>query len=551
MPELSDVKIKISTDSDTKGVDEAEKKILGFSEKAQKSFLAISGMVAGAAVAVGAFAVSTISDFEAQEDALARLHQGLINVTDDTDETNRAMKELGDQASALQKTTRFADEMINSGQAMLTTFMLSKESIKTLTPSMLDMAEAFRKNTGETLDLSQVAVMFGKVMGGAKDGIDGLATGLRKMGVIMTDEQQAVFKFGTEAERASTLTQIMNQNFGGFAEAGGKTFSGRMEIMKNQFGEIKEAIGGMMANALTPLVDFLSANLVPTFQKVIDFFSQHRDIAIALALVLGTIVTAAFIALGVAAVTALSAITIAGAPIFLLIASIGLAIAGLYLIWATYSDQIIAVVNSMVSWFMTYVWPTLQKIFGWLGALFTTLGQIATNIFNLIIKPLLAAFVGWFNTTFWLPLKALFDLITLALNKMGLSWSDVWNGIKKLVFGILEAVVNEVKSKINFVIGAINLLIKGANMVGGKISGYTKISEIPMLASGVTNFRGGMAIVGENGPEIVNLPRGTNVIPNSAPASSALPAIQVTQHIYGDVDMDAAFRQLAYAVATS
>lgn len=38
--------------------------------------------------------------------------------------------------------------------------------------------------------------------------------------------------------------------------------------------------------------------------------------------------------------------------------------------------------------------------------------------------------------------------------------------------------------------------------------------EVPGFASGVTNFRGGLAVVGENGPELVRLPRGSDVIPN-------------------------------------
>jgi hypothetical protein len=38
---------------------------------------------------------------------------------------------------------------------------------------------------------------------------------------------------------------------------------------------------------------------------------------------------------------------------------------------------------------------------------------------------------------------------------------------------------------------------------------------IPGYAKGVNNFSGGLAIVGERGPELVNLPKGSDVIPNS------------------------------------
>ena len=36
----------------------------------------------------------------------------------------------------------------------------------------------------------------------------------------------------------------------------------------------------------------------------------------------------------------------------------------------------------------------------------------------------------------------------------------------------------------------------------------------PMFADGVDNFGGGMAIVGEKGPELLNLPRGSGIVPN-------------------------------------
>ena len=54
--------------------------------------------------------------------------------------------------------------------------------------------------------------------------------------------------------------------------------------------------------------------------------------------------------------------------------------------------------------------------------------------------------------------------------------------------------------------------------------------HIPGFASGVQNFSGGMAVVGENGPELVNLPAGSSVIPNSGTNG-----VQVSINIYGNV----------------
>lgn len=53
-------------------------------------------------------------------------------------------------------------------------------------------------------------------------------------------------------------------------------------------------------------------------------------------------------------------------------------------------------------------------------------------------------------------------------------------------------------------------LVSGSAKGGNKNQGY----QIPGFATGVTNFSGGLAWVGERGPELVNLPTGSNVITN-------------------------------------
>lgn len=49
-----------------------------------------------------------------------------------------------------------------------------------------------------------------------------------------------------------------------------------------------------------------------------------------------------------------------------------------------------------------------------------------------------------------------------------------------------------------------------------ELMNYAKKNNIPGFASGVTNFSGGLAMVGERGPELVNLPSGSNVYPNGS-----------------------------------
>ena len=95
----------------------------------------------------------------------------------------------------------------------------------------------------------------------------------------------------------------------------------------------------------------------------------------------------------------------------------------------------------------------------------------------------------------------------------------VFKAIKDSVTAIWDSLVNGIKSGINFIISGINAFIKGVNSikipdwvpgVGGK---GINIPTIPMLANGGEIIKGGAAIVGERGPELINLPTGAKVTP--------------------------------------
>ena len=81
--------------------------------------------------------------------------------------------------------------------------------------------------------------------------------------------------------------------------------------------------------------------------------------------------------------------------------------------------------------------------------------------------------------------------------------NNVVEGAKKagsdMVKNFFNALVDMAKQAIKF---AINVPL---------LKDLFSIAQLPKLASGATNFPGGMALVGEQGPELVNLPRGAEV----------------------------------------
>jgi hypothetical protein len=74
--------------------------------------------------------------------------------------------------------------------------------------------------------------------------------------------------------------------------------------------------------------------------------------------------------------------------------------------------------------------------------------------------------------------------------------------------GILEGSV-KFKEALGNVLGSV-----GDRLIGNALGGFGKFIGIPGFASGTNFAPGGWAMVGERGPEIVNLPRGARVTPN-------------------------------------
>lgn len=76
--------------------------------------------------------------------------------------------------------------------------------------------------------------------------------------------------------------------------------------------------------------------------------------------------------------------------------------------------------------------------------------------------------------------------------------SNVWTAIK----GLLNSAIDKINAALSFTI----------NLPGPDL--HVDVGNIGHLARGTSNWRGGLAVVGEEGPELVNLPRGSRVTPH-------------------------------------
>ncbi len=153
--------------------------------------------------------------------------------------------------------------------------------------------------------------------------------------------------------------------------------------------------------------------------------------------------------------------------------------------------------------------PTIEKI-----------GEILVGIWNTCLKP----FVNWLGSTFIQAFRNIGNYIKPILDSLktmfgGLvdfivgvftgNWQKAWQGVQNIFKGIFNGLEAIAKKPINYIIKAVNSMIKGLNKIklpdwvpglGGK---GINIPTIPMLAKGGIIDSPTIAMVGEAGKEAV------------------------------------------------
>lgn len=211
--------------------------------------LAAVGIAAAGAAAI-AFGVSSVKSYQESENALAQLNAVLKSTRGIAKVSAKSAISL---ANSLQKVTRYSDEQVLSAENMLLTFTkIGKDVFPDTTKAVLDMSTAMGA------DLKSTAIQVGKAM---QDPVRGV-TALQRVGVRLSDSQKELVKnlvaTGKTAEAQKLILKELQTEFGGSAEAAGKTFAGQLDILKNQFDEVKESIGKTIVDAIIPLMSKLA-----------------------------------------------------------------------------------------------------------------------------------------------------------------------------------------------------------------------------------------------------------------------------------------------------
>lgn len=263
-------KVKVTFDADLdglrRGTQQAEAEVSGFSGKVEKFGKMAAAAFAAAAAAAGAYAlklgVDGVKAAIADEQAQARLAQTLKAAAGATDDAVASTEKF---ISKMQLATGVSDDQLRSAMGRLTLSTNNVEKSQELLSLALDISKA------RGLSLETVANALGKAY-------DGQTTSLGKLGIGLSSAELKGKSFTDVQDRLSQL-------FGGAAARNADTFQGKIDIMRQRFGEFQESIGNKAIPVLMQLFNFIDTKISPAFEwlktnaidPVLDAINRNKE----------------------------------------------------------------------------------------------------------------------------------------------------------------------------------------------------------------------------------------------------------------------------------
>jgi len=154
-------------------------------------------------LAFGKASVKAALEAQAQQERLANLVKVTVGATD------AQVQALNEQAAALQAIGVVNKENITQTQSQLATFNLQIDTIKTLTPAILDYVTA-EKGAAASAD------QFKQMTNGLAQALNGNFASLTKVGFVLDEQTKKTIKSGTETERAAALVKVLDSTYKDF-----------------------------------------------------------------------------------------------------------------------------------------------------------------------------------------------------------------------------------------------------------------------------------------------------------------------------------------------
>ena len=185
--------------------------------------------------------------------------------------SNKAISSVKNYASALQETGVVGDEVQLTGAQQLSTFLKTDDALKKLMPAMNNLAVQQNGVNVTSESMVNIGNLMGKVM-------QGQTSALTRVGITFSDAQAQVLKYGNEEQRAAMLSQVITDNVGNMNKALANTPAGRIQQLKNSFGDMQETLGRGLNNVFSPMLGFLTKIVTKLSQVASGFENLTKKI---------------------------------------------------------------------------------------------------------------------------------------------------------------------------------------------------------------------------------------------------------------------------------
>ena len=474
------------------GMKNASKRVCGYLKTISATMLATAG------IASVSMAFNTMKEkisecveagkaqVEAETKLKAALANNLVLRKQGFKAQSGAFDMLTKQASELQKVGVVGDEVALAGMQQLASYQLSAEQIKALSGGMNDMlVKQYGLNATQ-----ENAVAIAKLMGRA---LTGNAGALKRYGIVATAAEEKLLKSGTQAQKVATLTKLLERNVGGVNKALAATPQGKIQQANNLWSDMQEEIGIKMLPVLAELASSTVA-LIPHVQNL--------------------------------AFAAINVIT----PIVHSLANIEQYITNISTFISTNATPILATLGAVISGLVTF--KTIQAF--QMFQVQMALAAKEAGIMGMVAKGNLLGALKGMTTAVWESVRA-FAAQAAALLANPITWVVV--GVAALTAGLVALALNW--DKVTTAVGKACNRFREFLHLKSKDDGSTPKVETSKKhnALGSNSFVGGSTWVGEHGPELVNLPRGSEIMSNNkSAASSSNITMPVTININGNAD---------------
>ena len=426
----------------------------------------LGALVATAKVGAEEFAES--QRVMAQTNAVLKSTGGVANVT---------AKEVSSLAESLMEKSGVDDEAIASGENLLLTFTnirneagKGNDIFNQATGVMLDMSVALGQ------DMKTSAIQVGKALNNPIKGM----TALTRVGVSFTDGQKKAITRMQESGNVMGAQKIilkeLNKEFGGSAEAAGKTLSGQLNILKEEFNNLAGTVAGEVIPVLVTLAKMffkhkavvlitvgalaaLGAAWVAVKVGVASYnavLAIHTGLTAASAAAtkgnaLATAVYGARIAVVKAATVAWTAVqwllnaALLANPIALVVVAIAALVAAFVIAYKS-SDKFRALVDKAFK----VVLNAAKAVFNWLKSNWPLIVGILTGPIGMVVVMTIRHW-GRIKQVISDTVRAVKAAIVSAWNSIRSATSSAWSAVKNAVSGAIGAVKSLMRGLVDWI----------------------------------------------------------------------------------------------------